>query len=157
MKSVKDATDVRERGNICEDLCWSSWGVEAQPERRRELIPSRLQELYVGYSVTRRLFRRRRYICPGVYFARCYPALFPRKVKESKGAAGCRPTPEERCAARSVTTHCTRRIVSAGWSTEPSPAHLLLPIPNAATLFDVRGNLFLSTIIIPGPGIGIDR
>lgn len=43
--------------------------------------------------MTRQLFRRRRYICPGVYFApRPNSFSFRAKVKQSKGVAGWQPT-----------------------------------------------------------------
>lgn len=84
-KSVKNAMlSPVHRGDICENLHAGRGerGITDQRGGGREgTYPVAIARVIrVGYSVTRRLFRRRRrYICPGVYFPLPYLVLFPRK------------------------------------------------------------------------------
>lgn len=106
---------------------------------------------HVKYSVTRQLFRECRYIYRGmrvrvrscVYFSRCLDRRVlrakSRKVKRRLAAVQARISPASRrrggseLVARSVTSHCTRRIVSSSM-VRGAKSGLYLPTPNVATL-----------------------
>lgn len=110
---------------------------------KREFRSDRRGELSVvaGYSVTRQFFRR-----TPIYLSRCVlcspgsRTLLVQKSSKVKRRLAAGQVPDLQpltsarrilcvLAARGVTSHCTRRIVSGAQCTEPSPAHTSTYLP----------------------------